>query len=279
MNDYKIYIPTVNRPDNQITYEALPDELKSNVTLVVQKWERDKYNYDCNYLVLPDEINLSDYLCLAKTRDFIHKNGRNGKYMTVDDDVLFKRRNAKYSTGISDMEKSQRNATHDDILEMFDLFWNWLDEPEVSFCGPAHLENPPANKPFTSNSALSNCVFYNGPDFSGVLDTLPTTVVRYSEDTLFILSLLSKGFGNRISQVFAIDNKASKSTTTVWDNSTYEDVWRDHRKIQEYFPEFYKVLLDKNGNRVTGGYRNYGKTKVSYAKAYKSSFQRRTRHV
>ena len=57
MNDYKIYIPTVNRPDNQITYEALPDELKSNVTLVVQKWERDKYNYDCNYLVLPDEIN------------------------------------------------------------------------------------------------------------------------------------------------------------------------------------------------------------------------------
>ena len=35
----KIFIPTVNRIDNQITYNALPDELKRQVVFVVQSWE------------------------------------------------------------------------------------------------------------------------------------------------------------------------------------------------------------------------------------------------
>ena len=46
----KIFIPTVNRIDNQITYNALPDELKRQVVFVVQSWEREKYNFNVDYL-------------------------------------------------------------------------------------------------------------------------------------------------------------------------------------------------------------------------------------
>ena len=273
----RIYIPTVNRAKDQITFEGLPKTLQDKTTLVVQSWERDQYYYDCDYLVLPEEITLSDYLCLAKTRDFIHKTGRNQKYVMVDDDVRFKRRNSKYSTGISDMEKSNRQCNEEDILEMFQLCSGWLDEPEVSFCGPAHSENPPSDKAYSSNAALTNCVFYNGPDFSPFLEELHTTEVRYAEDTLFILSLLSKGFGNRVSQIFCLENVSLKGKLqdTVWNKTEYNDVWRDHNRIQEIFPDFFKVLLDKHGNRVSGGFRNFGKVRTSYSMCYKASQKRK----
>ena len=64
----KIYIPTLHRIDNQVTYNNLPDSLKKKVVLVVQEWERDQYDYDVEYLVLPPEINKDDRYCLAKTR-------------------------------------------------------------------------------------------------------------------------------------------------------------------------------------------------------------------
>jgi hypothetical protein len=35
----KIFIPTVNRVNQQITYDGLPDELKSKLTFVVQAWD------------------------------------------------------------------------------------------------------------------------------------------------------------------------------------------------------------------------------------------------
>ena len=40
----KIFIPTVNRVDNQITYNHLPKELQKKVIFVVQEWEKDKYS-------------------------------------------------------------------------------------------------------------------------------------------------------------------------------------------------------------------------------------------
>jgi len=139
----RIFIPTVNRADNQITYNNLPEELKSKVTMVVQAWERDKYQYPCDYLVLPEEINLSDYYCLPKTRKIIYEAGQNMKYAVIDDDITFGRRNAKYWTGVSNMEMSKRKATDEDIFEMFHLYSKWLDDTTVTVCGPGHAENPP----------------------------------------------------------------------------------------------------------------------------------------
>jgi hypothetical protein len=268
----RIFIPTVNRPNDQITYEALPDVLKDRVTLVVQEWERDQYSYDCDYLVLPSHLNKNDNLCLAKTRDIIHKAGRTMKYGMLDDDLILVRRNAKYWHNEPNMLKSKRHATGDDIVEFIDSCSDWLDEPNVSFCSPSHVEFAPDSRLFCSNAAMTSYGFYNGVDFSNVLDDLPTTVVRYGEDTLFVLSLLSRGYGNRISNVFCVDNKSlgGKLTDTVWADSSYDAVWADHNRIQELYPRYFKVLLDDDGNRIKGGFRDYGKVELNYKKCFNS---------
>jgi len=271
----KIFIPTVNRPNDQITYNGLPDELKKRVTLVVQEWEFEQYSYDCDYLVLPKEFNTREHLTLAKTRHLIHKAGTSMKYCMVDDDMVIHRRNAKYFKKEPNMEMSKRIATGEDILEMFELFDEWLDEPTVSFCGPSFIAIAPKGHTYETNVGMTSFVCFNGNDFSKDLDNLPTTVVRYSEDTLFYLSLLSRGYGNRKSTIFSVDNMSlsGKLPDTVWLNSEYEDVWADHKKIEEYFPEYFKILLDKNGNRIEGGFRDYGKVKVNYKSCFNSYYR------
>jgi hypothetical protein len=262
----KIFIPTVNRPNDQITYNSFPDELKKRVTLVVQEWEYDQYSYDCDYLVLPKEFNISEHLTLAKTRDIIHKAGTTMKYCMADDDLILYRRNQKYFRKESNMKNSKRIANDDDILEMFELFDKWLDEPTVSFCCPSHIEFAPDPVPYNTNYSMTSFVCYNGPNFSKDLDDLPTTVVRYGEDTLFILGMLSRGYGNRISNEYTVDNISlrGKLYDTVWAKGTFNDVWADHKKIEELFPNYYKILLDDNGDRIKGGFRDYGKVKVNY---------------
>ena len=63
----KIFIPTVRRVNNQITYNGLPDELKKRVVFVVQAWEREQYHYDAEYLVLPESIHVDGLRPIAKT--------------------------------------------------------------------------------------------------------------------------------------------------------------------------------------------------------------------
>jgi hypothetical protein len=269
----RIFIPTVNRVNEQITFYALPKLLKNRVTMVVQEWEYLQYYYDCDYLILPEEINLNDYLCLAKTRKLIYETGKNTKYCVLDDDLVFKRRNQKYFGLESDMDKSKRVCTEKDILEMFDLYDKWLDD--VTFCGGHRSGLPPATKEFRDNGPVFSQIFINGADIYDKLSGLPLTEVRYDEDVLFILSLLSNGFCSRESNRFGFDNLSLsgkvKDTLQLVDETTYANVWKDHNKIQELYPDYYKVLLDDNGNRIKGGFRNYGKTRTAWAKCFASS--------
>lgn len=268
----RIFIPTVKRVDQQITYDGLPKSLKKKVTMVVQHWERPQYHYDCDYLVLPKKLDLSDPLCMSKSREIIYEEGRNLKYCVLDDDLKFKRRNSKRFYGVSDMEKSGRNCTDDDIKEMFDLFDKWLKEPSVSFCGPSQIQNIPSTKPFTNNQSISSCVWFNGPNFSDFLDDIPK-ICRYGSDTFFFLGLLSNGFGNRVSQIFCFDNVSLKGklTENIWDKTKFNDVWESHKIINKHYPQFFKIILDENGNRVEGGFRNFGKVRTYWSKCYQSS--------
>lgn len=268
----RIFIPTVKRVDQQITYDGLPKSLKKKVTMVVQHWERPQYHYDCDYLVLPKKLDLSDPLCMSKSREIIYEEGRNLKYCVLDDDLTFKRRNSKRFYGVSDMEKSGRNCTDDDIKEMFDLFDKWLKEPSVSFCGPSQIQNIPSTKPFTNNQSISSCVWFNGPNFSDVLDDIPK-ICRYGSDTFFFLGLLSNGFGNRVSQIFCFDNVSLKGklTENIWDKTKFNDVWKSHKIINKHYPQFFQIILDENGNRVEGGFRNFGKVRTYWSKCYQSS--------
>lgn len=270
----KIFIPTVNRVNDQITYKGLPPALQRKVTFVVQAWERERYKYDAEYLVLPEEINLKDYLCIAKTRKIIYETGQDCKYAVLDDDLKFIRRNAKYWTGISNMEKSRRPMTPTEIIEMFNLYSSWLDDPAVTICGCGLVENPPAPTPFRNNASLCGALWINGPDFKEILPELDLVSVKVAEDTYFLLQMLARGFGNRVSNEFLFDNRSvndRKLKSEIWDQQSFDDTQRDHEYIANKIPDFFKVLYDDTGERVAGGFRGFGKLRVSWSKAYRSS--------
>lgn len=272
----KIFIPTVRRVENQITFNNLPDFLKKKVVMVVQAWERDQYHYDCEYLVLPDtdEYHFSHYYCLAKTRKYIYNTAKKLKYAVIDDDITFYRRNRKYFGAESSMEKSRRIATDNDLIEMFSLFSNWLDLDHITVCGCGHVENPPSSKEYSENTSLGSALWINGRDFAHILDTLDITSVKASEDTCFLLSLLTRGYGNRVSSEFVFHNSSAHKKSMksdVWDAQTHEQTLRDHQHLEKMFPGIYKVVYDENGNRASGGYRGFGKSKVFWNKAYKRS--------
>ena len=269
----KIYIPTVNRVNNQITYNGLPDSLKEKVVFVVQEWERPQYTYNAEYLVLPPSITLKNYLAIAETRKEIYYAGRNQKYAVLDDDIIFRRRNQKYwKDDISNMEKSRRIATHQEITDMFEMFSDWLDESGISMCGCGFVENPPSGEEFNIGTSQSSVYWINGPDFSHILDELPLTEVKTGEDTLFILSLLSKGYGNKVSQEFLFDNRSvhdKKIKSDIWDKQTLANTQRDHERIAELFPRYFELLYEADGSRTPGGFRGAGKSATHWKRAYR----------
>lgn len=271
----KIYIPTVHRPDNQITYNKLPESLKEQVVFVVQAWEREQYHYDAEYLVLPDtqEYHYTDYLCLARTREYIYKHARHSKYAVWDDDLTFVRRNQKYWGLESNMEKSKREANHDDIIYMVNMFESWLDE--VTVCGCSFVENPPIKKEYDYNASVGSAIFVNGTHFAHEIDDMDLSRVRAGEDTCFNLNLLTRGYANRVSTEFCIRNASvenkHKMASTVWDQQSFDQTHNDHKILAEMFPGIFNILYDESGNRVPGGFRNYGRVKVYWTKAFKQS--------
>ena len=111
----KIYIPTFRRVDNQITFDNIPDKIKENVIMVVQEQERDEYKYDCEYLVVGDNIGI------AKTREIIYPHAGKTKDGMIDDDIVMHRRNTKYYNQKPNMEKSKRIMTKEDWEYWFSL--------------------------------------------------------------------------------------------------------------------------------------------------------------
>ena len=63
----RIFITTLFRADNQISFNNLSPSLQKKTTFVVQAWEKKKYSSEYDLLVLPRKINIhDDYLCLAR---------------------------------------------------------------------------------------------------------------------------------------------------------------------------------------------------------------------
>jgi hypothetical protein len=276
----KIYIPTVKRVDNQITFNMLPDELKKKVTLVVQAWEADQYKYDCNYLVLPDthEYHYTNEFGLANTRLLIYKTAGPIKYAMLDDDLGFGRRNTKYFDGPNNLPGSQRDLTPEEILGLFDMMDSWLDEPEVSLGGLAHIQNRPGSTISRYNTTIASAFWFNGADFAHEdLDTWGLTATSTSHDINMVLTLLTKGYGNKCSEEFYFKNQSIRKKnmeSVLWNHQDYEKLMRTKQTLAKKFPGIYNILYDDNGQLIEGGFRNTGRVRVYYNKAYQQSKKR-----
>ena len=255
----KIYIPTVRRAKNQITFNNLPDELKKRVIMVVESGERHLYNYDCEYLEIPEEI-VGKWTQLAETRKLIHKHAGNIKYAMIDDDIVINRRNTKYWTGISNMDKSRRKATKDEISLMYEQVSKWLDEPDIGIVGLSTPDVPPGSKEYHDTTNVNTYCFYDGRMISKVIDEMDITSVRVSEDMLFLYEALSRGINSRKSEEWVFDNRSQvdknlQDTRIVWKgmfDETPEDYFQtdEHydcmRYIQKKYPHGVKIF-EKDG--------------------------------
>jgi hypothetical protein len=277
----KIFIPTVNRVENQATFNSLSDELKQRVTFVVQAWEADKYKYEADYYVLPDtpDYHYKNLYCVPRTRKLIYELGKGMKYSVIDDDLVIIRRNTKYFGLPSSMEKSQRRCNHQDFLDLFNMMDSWLDEEEVTICGLGSRVTPPGNRLFSTNKGINGAYWINGINLANEdFNEWDLLCTSSSEDVNFSLTALSKGFQTRQSSEFVIANNSVEKNigSSFWDNHNKETVYKDGLILQSKFPGIFTMLVDENGNRVEGGHRGFGKNKILWSKAYKSAVKKET---
>ena len=263
----RIYIPTIRRFDNQITFNSLPKELQYKVVMVVEPDERHLYDYECTYLEIPEEF-VGDWCQLSRTRKFIHEHAGPIKYAVMDDDLTIKRRNSKYWTGKSNMETSRRDATYIEILRAFDTFDEWLDEDDIGIVGLSTSEAPPADAEYVDTKGVFAMIFIDGKMLSQELHDMDITSIRVSEDVLFIFECLSRGINTRQSTEWMYDNgslkKEMQSTREVW-TGMYKDKEqpKDHFQtdehydalayIQKKFPHGIKIY-EKDGRRKNTKY-------------------------
>ena len=255
----KIYIPTAKRENNQITYENMPEELQKRVIMVLRPEDRPLYKYDCEYLVVPDEM-VGTWTELAQTRKLIHKHAGAIKYAMIDDDIVINRRNAKYWTGVSNMDKSRRKATKEEISLMYEQVSKWLDEPDIGIVGLSAPDVPPSDSEYHDTTNVNTYCFYDGRMISKVIDEMDITSVRVSEDMLFLYEALSRVINSRKSEEWVFDNRSQvdknlQDTRIVWKgmfDETPEDYFQtdEHydcmRYIQKKYPHGVKIF-EKDG--------------------------------
>ena len=272
----RIYIPTVRRIDNQITFNNLPEELKKRVIMVVEPGERHLYNYECEYLLVPEKL-VGTWTQLAETRLMIHKHAGAIKYAVLDDDVIIKRRNAKYWTGKSNMEKSKRFATSEEISDMFEIVSKWLDEESIGVVGLSDGGTPPADTEYKDTMPVYTYLFYDGRMLSKVIDEMDIATLRIAEDVLFLFEALSRGINTRKSNEFMYDNRSMvdknlAESREVWtgmfenkedrpDNYYQSDEhYKSLKYIQKKYPHIIKIFKDENGKK---------KNRIAWKKIYK----------
>tara|TARA_B110000091_G_C13807350_1_gene473213 strand:- start:419 stop:1282 length:864 start_codon:yes stop_codon:yes gene_type:complete len=258
----RIYIPTVRRANNQITFNNLPKELQERVVMVVEPSERHLYDYPCEYLEIPEKL-VGTWTQLAETRLFIHKHAGAIKYCVADDDIKIRRRNAKYWTGQSNMEKSKRDATAEEMLDMYETVDKWFDESAIGVVGLSDAGSPPSSKEYEDTKDVYSYVFYDGRMLSEVINDMDICSLRIAEDVLFLYEVLSRGINTRKSTEWMYDNRSMvqkdlSDTREVWigmfknvedrpDNYYQSDAHYDAmRYIQSKYPHGVKIF-EKDG--------------------------------
>ena len=117
----KIYIPTLNRSELQITWDNMPTFVQDITTLVVQPHEKNLHG-DKPILVLPE-----DNYGITKTRKWIYDHAGDIEYGVFDDDLKFVDRNPGYGIELSkeDADESHQNDFDNEFYEDVFLPYYW----------------------------------------------------------------------------------------------------------------------------------------------------------
>ena len=238
----RIYIPTIKRPKLQVTYKNLPADLQQHVIMVIDGSERHLYEYDCQYLELPESI-VGEYTQLAMTRKYIHEHAGQIKYAMIDDDLDFYIRNSKYFGGEDNMETSQRKATNSELVDYFSLASRWLDDKHVGVVGMTDGMTPP-EKILQNTVGVFNLLICDGNKIATIIDEIDTST-RVAEDVMFSFTCLTNGIDTRISNLHRYTNRSLnanyKDIRPVWEGLFTDQMPEDYFQTLEHYNALMKV--------------------------------------
>ena len=244
-----IYIPTLGRHDNQITFDNMTENAQRITQLVVQPKEQHLYpNYPI--LVLPDND-----IGITETRRWIYFNSMDIKYGVFDDDLKFIRR----TTG---EEKSKRPMNEDDWSFLLNTTSSWLDD--FAFSGFRQGNLPPTNLDYIESAAVNCAFFFNGNKLPNPdeLDWELSTC----EDISLVLQIFKRGYNNKVWDRFGyISNILVEGGCNEW--RTLDIINDNHAKLIKKFPEYVSWNGVKEG--VMGG--DFKKIKIQWKKCYLDS--------
>ena len=148
------YITTLNRIDNQRTWENLPLSWRGRASLVVQSHEAHKYPDKYNLIVLSNHIR-----SLSPTKEWIAKQAVGTRFAIFDDDLAFTRTCGKDEEGPSNIP-----MTDEEFEYLDEIICRWMDEG-YSHCGLDAVWNPPTrNAASKQNSRIWTATFRTGSD-------------------------------------------------------------------------------------------------------------------
>jgi hypothetical protein len=221
--------------------------------LVVQPKEQ------CLYKGYPTVVLPENDCGITATRKWIWEQGKDKRYIVMDDDIVMKTRKPWF-----DGEKSKRTMTEDDWNHMLTETSKWMDEG-VTWGGCRTGGLPPAGKEYIDNTGTAEVFFFDGKQLPSA-DELDWELST-AEDISLSLQLLSKGYPNRVWDRFVYLSDFVGTQGGCMDMGRDLKMINDnHQKLIEKFPEY----VSYNGTKeMMGG--TFNKIKIQYKKAWKQS--------
>ena len=248
-----IYIPTLGRSHNQITFDNMTSSAQQITKLVVQPFEQHKYP-DYPTVVLPDND-----IGITATRKWIWEQGKDKRYMVMDDDIKMACRKPWH-----DGEKTKRTMTEEDWHHMLTETSKWMDKG-IAWGGCRTGGLPPAGNEYLENSGTAEVWFFDGNQLPSA-DELDWSLST-AEDISLSLQLLSKGYANRVWDRFVYLSDFVGTEGGCMDmGRNMAMINNNHKKLIEKFPDY----VSWNGEKDIRG-ETMMKIKVQYRKAWKQS--------
>ena len=228
----RIVIPSRSRPDSIVTLNFIPQPWRRQVVIVVPQQQfhiYEKYNTDVTVVSCPVKTGI------APTRQWIIENFKDKHIFMCDDDAIFAVRKDPNSTKLTPMEDDVNGQMEmwTTVEEAFLLGFPWVG---ISYRG--------GNNFYKTNYEDNTKSFsFWGVDREVLLrEGIRFDVTPVMEDFQVILSLLSRGYENRVFYKWAWDQESSNAPGGCSDWRTQDVQAEGATKLQQLFPDYVKVV-------------------------------------
>lgn len=242
-----IYIPSHRRPGSQKTFNFIPEKLKKNTFIVVDRQDLKQYQkiYGKHVIQCPE-------VGICKTRQWIIENCEEKFSLMLDDDMNFH---------IRDKNLKLQRCSPKEFINMIRLLEGWLEEGIIHVGISQRFGNNRIEEDYTEITRMNNAYAYNckkmielkekhNVSFNYLENKHGKQLVM--EDFLVTLSLLQLGFKNRVAYKYAWDQKESGADGGCSLYRTSQMQAESAVLLARKFPGFVRVVKKKSSKPWKG---------------------------